>query len=554
MTPEELAARLHAIVLEIVERRGLGETVAVAPDDITLERPRNRDHGDWASNAAMKLAKKVGANPRELAAEIVEGVRAIDGVSAVDIAGPGFINITLDAAAAGALAKAIVEAGESYGSNDALAGQSINLEFVSANPTGPLHIGHTRWAALGDALARVLKASGADLRTEFYINDAGAQMDVFGASVLAAAKGEPTPEGGYPGEYVQELGRKALEARPNLLELDADEALAEARELGYAFQLEEIKASLERFAVRFDIWFSERVLHTADVDGASDVDRAVERLRAQGHVFDEDDAVWVRTTDFGDDKDRVIKRGNGVYTYFAADAAYYLSKSDRGFAKKIYLLGADHHGYVHRLKAIAGAAGEDPQRDIEVLIGQLVSINGAKLSKRAGNIIELNDLQAWLGTDALRYSLARYPADSPLTLDPEILQRRTNDNPVYTVQYAHARTRSVARNAETAGVERSAFEPALLAHETESVLLGALGEFPRIVAQSAELREPHRVARYVEELAGHYHRWYDNCRVTPLGDEAVEDVHRTRLWLNDATSQVIRNGLGLLGVSAPDRM
>ena len=554
MTPEELAARLHAIVLEIVERRGLGETVTVAPDDITLERPRNREHGDWASNAAMKLAKKVGANPRELAAEIVEGVRAIDGVSAVDIAGPGFINITLDAAAAGALAKAIVEAGESYGSNDALAGQSINLEFVSANPTGPLHIGHTRWAALGDALARVLKASGADLRTEFYINDAGAQMDVFGASVLAAAKGEPTPEGGYPGEYVQELGRKALEARPNLLDLDADEAVAEARELGYALQLEEIKASLERFAVRFDIWFSERVLHTADVDGASDVDRAVERLRAQGHVFDEDDAVWVRTTDFGDDKDRVIKRGNGVYTYFAADAAYYLSKSDRGFAKKIYLLGADHHGYVHRLKAIAGAAGEDPQRDIEVLIGQLVSINGAKLSKRAGNIIELNDLQAWLGTDALRYSLARYPADSPLTLDPEILQRRTNDNPVYTVQYAHARTRSVARNAETAGVERSAFEPSLLAHETESVLLGALGEFPRIVAQSAELREPHRVARYVEELAGHYHRWYDNCRVTPLGDEPVEDVHRTRLWLNDATSQVIRNGLGLLGVTAPERM
>lgn len=554
MTPEELAARLHAIVLGIVERRGLGQTVAVAAEDITLERPRNREHGDWASNAAMKLAKKVGANPRELAAEIVEGVRAIDGVSAVDIAGPGFINITLDAAAAGALAKAIVEAGESYGSNDALAGQSINLEFVSANPTGPLHIGHTRWAALGDALARVLKASGADLRSEFYINDAGAQMDVFGASVLAAAKGEPTPEGGYPGEYVQQLGRRALEARPNLLDLPEHEALAEARELGYAFQLEEIKASLERFAVHFDIWFSERVLHTRDADGSSDVDRAVERLRAQGHVFDEDDAVWVRTTDFGDDKDRVIKRGNGVYTYFAADAAYYLSKSDRGFAKKIYLLGADHHGYVHRLKAIAGAAGEDPQRDIEVLIGQLVSINGAKLSKRAGNIIELDDLQAWLGTDALRYSLARYPADSPLTLDPEILQRRTNDNPVFTVQYAHARTRSVARNAETAGVDRSAFEPSLLAHGTESVLLGALGEFPRIVAQAAELREPHRVARYVEELAGHYHRWYDNCRVTPLGDEPVEDVHRTRLWLNDATSQVIRNGLGLLGVSAPDRM
>ena len=552
MNPAELSAQLLAVVTEAVERRGGG--VEVGLDDVQLERPRNRDHGDWASNVAMKFAKRLGVNPREFAAEIAEGAASLAGVSAVDVAGPGFINITLDAAAAGALAKVIVEAGTSYGLGDALAGQTINLEFVSANPTGPLHIGHTRWAALGDALARVLKAAGAELTSEFYINDAGNQMDNFGASILAAAKGEPTPENGYPGAYVQELAEKVVAERPDLTELPHDEAVAVAREFGYGFQLGEIRASLERFNVHFDVWFSERVLHATDDRGASAIDQAVERLRAQGHVYDEDDAVWVRTTDFGDDKDRVIRRGNGVYTYFAADAAYYLSKSDRGFAHKIYLLGADHHGYVHRLKALAGAAGDDPEKDIEVLIGQLVSINGAKLSKRAGNIIELNDLQAWLGTDALRYSLARYPADSPLTLDPEILQKRTNDNPVFYVQYAHARTCSVARNAVAAGVERTAFDASLLDHETESVLFGTLAEFPRIVKQAAELREPHRVARYAEELAAAYHRWYDNCRVTPMGEEAVTDTHRSRLWVNDAVGQVLRNALDLVGVSAPERM
>ena len=552
MNPAELSAQLLAVVTEAVERRGGG--VEVGLDDVQLERPRNRDHGDWASNVAMKFAKRLGVNPREFAAEIAEGAASLAGVSAVDVAGPGFINITLDAAAAGALAKVIVEAGTSYGLGDALAGQTINLEFVSANPTGPLHIGHTRWAALGDALARVLKAAGAELTSEFYINDAGNQMDNFGASILAAAKGEPTPENGYPGAYVQELAEKVVAERPDLTELPHDEAVAVARELGYGFQLGEIRASLERFNVHFDVWFSERVLHATDDRGASAIDQAVERLRAQGHVYDDDDAVWVSTTDFGDDKDRVIRRGNGVYTYFAADAAYYLSKSDRGFAHKIYLLGADHHGYVHRLKALAGAAGDDPEKDIEVLIGQLVSINGAKLSKRAGNIIELNDLQAWLGTDALRYSLARYPADSPLTLDPEILQKRTNDNPVFYVQYAHARTCSVARNAVAAGVERTAFDASLLDHETESVLFGTLAEFPRIVKQAAELREPHRVARYAEELAAAYHRWYDNCRVTPMGEEAVTDTHRSRLWVNDAVGQVLRNALDLVGVSAPERM
>lgn len=551
MNPDNLAEALLAVVTPIAASLRPDETPDIDISDVVLERPRNRDHGDWASNLAMRLAKKLGTNPRELAQRIADEIVAVEGVKSAEVAGPGFINFRLDAAAAGVLAKTIVDAGDAYGTNDSQRGVSVNVEFVSANPTGPLHIAHTRWAALGDSIVRLLLASGANAVREYYINDAGAQMQRFAASVVAAAKGEPTPEGGYPGEYIATLAGRVLEARPDLLSLADAEQLKVAEDLAYEYQLAEIKNSLDRFNVPFDVWFSERTLHAG---GPSLIDRAVDRLREQGHVFDEDGAVWVRTTDFGDDKDRVIRRSNGEYTYFAADAAYYLSKGDRGFQNKIYLLGADHHGYVHRLKAIAGAAGEDPEKNIQVLIGQMVSIGGARLSKRAGNIIEMDDLLEWLGTDALRYSLERSPADSPLDLDPELLQKRTNDNPVFYVQYAHARTHNVGRNAADSGVDRSEFAPETLTHETESALLGALQEFPRIVAFAAQVREPHRVARYLEELAGLYHRWYDNCRVTPLSDDPIESVHRTRLWLNDATGQVLRNGLGLLGVSAPERM
>ncbi len=554
MNPETLAEAILAVLAPIAGERRPGEPFEVAASDIVLERPRNRDHGDWSSNIAMRLAKRFGTNPRELAEQVAAGLAHVDGIASAEVAGPGFINIRLDAAAAGALAKTIVDEGPAYGRNDSQAGRSINIEFVSANPTGPLHIGHTRWAALGDAIARMLAASGAQVAREYYINDAGVQMERFAHSVLAAAKGEPTPEGGYAGSYIGELAARVLAARPDLLDLPADEQVVVARELAYEYQLDEQKQSLSKFNVNFDVWFSERTLQDKDADGVSLVDAAVDRLREQGHVFDDADAVWVRTTDFGDDKDRVIRRSNGEYTYFAADAAYYLNKGDRGFEHKIYLLGADHHGYVHRLKALAGAAGDDPERDIEVLIGQLVSIGGARLSKRAGNIIEMDDLREWLGTDALRYSLERSPADSPLALDPELLQKRTNDNPVFYVQYAHARTHNVSRNAADSGVDRSEFAPEQLTHETEAALLGALQEFPRIVAFAAEVREPHRVARYLEELAGLYHRWYDNCRVIPQGDDPIETVHRTRLWLNDAAGQVFRNGLDLLGVSAPERM
>lgn len=555
MNPEALAAAVLAVLAPIAAERRPGEELDLTAADIVLDRPRNRDHGDWSTNIAMRLAKGFATNPRELAQQISDALAEVDGIASVEVAGPGFINIRLEAGAAGALAKTIVDAGAAYGTNDSQAGISVNVEFVSANPTGPLHIGHTRWAALGDSIVRLLLASGAHAVREYYINDAGAQMERFARSVLAAAKGEPTPEDGYPGQYIAELAQRVIDAHPTLLELPEDEQLVVARDRAYEYQLAEIKASLDAFNVPFDVWFSERTLHAAGADGApSLVDDAVDRLRAQGHVFDEDGAVWVRTTAFGDDKDRVIRRSNGEYTYFAADAAYYLNKGDRGFQNKIYLLGADHHGYVHRLKAIAGAAGEDPEKNIQVLIGQLVSVRGARLSKRAGNIIEMDDLRSWIGTDALRYALERSPADSPLDLDPELLQKRTNDNPVFYVQYAHARTHNVARNAAASGVDRSEFAPELLTHETESALLGALQEFPRIVGFAATVREPHRIARYLEELAGLYHRWYDSCRVIPKGDDPLETVHRTRLWLNDATGQVLRNGLELLGVSAPERM
>lgn len=548
MTPEELSLAIRTALTEAV---AAGDFTANVPAEVRVERPKNREHGDWSTNVALQLAKGAGMPPREVAAKLAERLERLPGVKAADVAGPGFLNITVDAASAGELARAIVEAGAAYGHNDAAAGEVINLEFISANPTGPLHLGHTRWAALGDAMHRLLKASGADIKAEYYINDAGAQMENFGRSVLARAKGEPTPEGGYPGAYIDDLAKTALGQRPDLLELPDDEALTVARQLGYEAQLKDIKETLADFGVHFDVWFSESELH----EGGA-VEDAVARLREQGHVYDADGAVWLRTTDFGDDKDRVLIRANGEPTYFAADAAYYLSKKDRGFDEKIYLLGADHHGYINRLKAIAACAGDDKEHNIEVKIGQLVNLGGAKLSKRAGNIIELRDLISWIGTDAVRYSLARYPADSPLSLEGEELRKQTNENPVFYVQYAHARTSNVHKLAVEDGVRpEDGFDPSLLTDPTEAALLAILGDFPRVVAMAAKLREPHRVARYLEDLAGRFHKWYDTCRVRPVNrDEEVTDLHRTRLWLNDATRQVLANGLDLLGVSAPERM
>jgi arginyl-tRNA synthetase len=553
VNPDQLAAALLTVVVAAVERRDAGAAAALTVADIALERPRNRDHGDWATSVALKNAKAIGMPPRELADELVPGILAIEGVAAVEVAGPGFLNIRLEAGAAGELARTIVEAGDAYGDSDTFTGQSINLEFVSANPTGPIHLGGTRWAAVGDSLARLLQASGAQVTREYYFNDHGAQIDRFARSLVAAYRGEPAPEDGYGGQYIGDIADRVVARRDDLDSLSAEDLQEAFRAEGVDLMFADIRASLAEFGVHFDVYFHENTLHET---GA--VDRAVARLRELGHIFDADGAVWLRTTEFGDDKDRVVIKSDGEASYISGDLAYYLNKRERGFDRCIIMLGADHHGYVQRLMAMCAAFGDTPYENLQVLIGQMVNlVQGGKpvrMSKRAGTVVTLEDLVEVVGTDAARYALVRSSIDSNLDIDLELLQKRTNDNPVFYVQYAHARTHQVARNAAAAGVTREQFDAALLTDETESVLLGALAEFPRIVAQAATLREPHRVARYLEELAASYHRWYDTCRVAPQGDEPVQPVHSARLWLSDAAGQVLRNGLTLIGVSAPERM
>ncbi|WP_421740500.1 arginine--tRNA ligase [Cellulomonas sp.] len=559
MTPAQLSEALRAALVHAVDDGTFALDPAAIPVTVHLERPRQREHGDWATNVAMQLAKKAGTNPRAFAEELARRLADTEGVSAVEVAGPGFLNIRLDAAAAGELAHSVVEQGAEYGQNEALAGVALNLEFVSANPTGPLHIGGVRWAAVGDSLARVLQASGAVVTREYYFNDHGAQIDRFSRSLLARALGQDAPEDGYGGDYITEIAEQvvadALAAgEPDPRTLPFDDANEAFRVRGVELMFAEIRKSLEDFGVEFDVYFHEDSLHES---GA--VDHAIARLRELGHVFEADGATWLRTTTFGDDRDRVIIRSNGEAAYIAGDIAYYLDKRERGFDRVVIMLGADHHGYIGRMMAICAAFGDTPGVNLEILIGQLVNLvkdgKPVRMAKRAGNVVTIEDLVDAVGVDAARYALARSSADSMIDLDLDLLTRATNENPVFYVQYAHARTVNVGRNASEAGVRREdGFDAALLDHESESVLLGSIAEFPRVVAQAAELREPHRVARYLEELAGSYHKWYDQRRVAPFGDEVVGDVHRTRLWLNDATRQVLANGLGLLGVTAPERM
>ena len=547
-----LAAQIQAAISHAIER---GDLIGTVPANIPLERPKNRDHGDYASSIALQLAKPAGKNPREVAELLKKDLEKLPEVSSVDIAGPGFINIKLNSASQADLVRTILSAQESYGKGSALAGVKINLEFISANPTGPLHLGHTRWAAVGDALGRVLSAAGAEVVREFYINDRGNQMDLFGQSVQAAALGQPIPEDGYQGEYIADLAKEVLAENPEIIKLEGEPRFVAFREAAYKLQLKDQQRVLATFNTHFDVWFSERSLH----DGGS-VEHGLDKLRAQGHVFELDGATWLRTTDFGDDKDRVLLKANGDLTYFSSDTAYYINKRERGFDICIYMLGADHHGYIHRLKATAACAGDNPEYNIDVLIGQLVKImegsEEVKLSKRAGTIITLEELVEKVGVDAARYTLIRYPVDTPMVMDLDILKRNTNENPVYYVQYAHARIAAVLRNATelniASGLEN--FDPAQLSHDRENELLGSLAEFPRIVAGAAELREPHRIARYLEELAGVYHGFYADCRVLPMGDEPATALHSARLNLCAATLQVLKNGLLLLGVSAPERM
>ena len=552
MTPADLSAAIVRILAALQASGRL--SVAELPSEVVIERPKNRDHGDWATNAAMQLAGKFGMNPRAFAELLAPELEALDGVAKVDIAGPGFINITFSAAAAGEAAKTIVEAGAAFGRGTEMAGIKLNLEFVSANPTGPIHLGGTRWAAVGDSLARVLQAQGADVTREYYFNDHGAQIDRFARSLMASAKGEETPEDGYAGAYIDEIAKRILdETAVDVLALPEPEAQETFRAAGVELMFQEIRESLHDFGVDFDVYFHENSLYESKA-----VDRAIARLRELGHIFEADGAVWLRSTTFGDDRDRVIIKSDGEAAYIAGDLAYYLDKRSRGFDRCIYMLGADHHGYVPRMMALCAAYGDEPGVNLEIMIGQLVYLvrNGepVRMSKRAGTVVTMEDLVSAVGVDAARYALARSPINSNLDIDLEQLAKKTNDNPVFYVQYAHARTKQVAVNAATLGVDNSEFKPELLSHPSESELLAKLIELPRVMASAAELKEPHRVARYLEEVAGAYHRWYDNCRVTPISGGEVESVHRTRLWLNEAAGVVLRNGLDLLGVSAPERM
>ncbi|MGO9386108.1 MAG: arginine--tRNA ligase [Mycobacterium sp.] len=550
MTPADLADLLKATAAAVLAERGLD--AAAVPPTVTVERPRNPGHGDYASNLALQLGKKVGANPRELAGWLAEALSRADGIASAEVAGPGFINMRLEASAQAVVVNNVIDAGDQFGYSDALAGHKINLEFVSANPTGPIHIGGTRWAAVGDALGRLLSTQGADVLREYYFNDHGAQIDRFVSSLIAAAKGEPIPNDGYAGTYITDIAAQVLQKAPDALSLPEPELRETFREIGVDLMFTHIKESLHEFGTDFDVYTHEDSMHTS-----GRVDQAIARLRGTGNIYEKDGATWLRTSAFGDDKDRVVIKSDGNPAYIAGDIAYYLDKRQRGFDLCIYMLGADHHGYIARLKAAAAAFGDDPAH-VEVLIGQMVNLvrdgQPVRMSKRAGTVITLDDLVEAIGVDAARYSLIRSSVDTAIDIDLELWSSASNENPVYYVQYAHARLSALARNAAELGLIPDTAHLDLLSHDKEGALLRTIGEFPRVLETAASLREPHRVCRYLEDLAGDYHRFYDSCRVLPQGDERPTDLHTARLALCQATRQVIANGLGILGVNAPERM
>jgi arginyl-tRNA synthetase len=554
VTPEQLSQTIVDAITSLIERGAL-TFAGEPPTEVKVERPKVKGHGDYATNIALQLAKRAGMPPRDLADLLAAELALSSDIEDVEVAGPGFINITVAAAAQGEVARAIVDAGSTYGSSDRMAGTRINLEFVSANPTGPIHIGGVRWAAVGDSLARIFAAVGADVAREYYFNDHGAQIDRFSRSLFAAARGLPAPEDGYFGDYITEIASKVVAAHPEAVTLDEAEALEVFRREGVELMFAEIKAALHDFGVDFDVYFHEQTLHDS---GA--VERAIARLTEMGNTYEADGALWLKTEQFGDDKDRVIVRSNGSPAYISGDLAYYLDKRERGFDLVVIMLGADHHGYVGRLMAMCQAFGDKPHENLEVLIGQMVNLvrdgEPLRMSKRAGTVISIDDLVDAVGVDAARYALVRYSSDSNIDLDLELWARASSDNPVYYVQYAHARLASILRNAADLGLAPagSDFDPALLDHEREGELLRALADFPRVIAAAADLREPHRVARYLEATAATFHRFYDVCRVLPQGDEDASDIHRARLLLVDATRIVLARGLDLLGVSAPERM
>ncbi|OFM58778.1 arginine--tRNA ligase [Corynebacterium sp. HMSC058E07] len=556
MTPAELSELITETARTTLDAHGLDSSVV--PESATVERPRNPEHGDYATNIAMQVAKKAGTNPREFGTWLAESLGAHEGIDEATVAGPGFINIRLAAAAQGKIVEEILAAGADFGHGDEFAGTAINLEFVSANPTGPIHLGGTRWAAVGDSLGRVLTARGAKVTREYYFNDHGAQIDRFARSLLAAAKGEPTPEDGYGGDYIQDIASQIVEANPDWQQLGEDETQELFRSQGVELMFAHIKRTLAEFGTEFDVYFHENSLFES---GA--VETAIQKIKDNGNLYEADGAWWLRSTNFGDDKDRVVIKSDGNAAYIAGDIAYVADKFDRGHNLCIYMLGADHHGYIARLRAAAAAMGYDPEQ-VEVLIGQLVNLvkdgKAVRMSKRAGTVITLDDLVEAIGVDAARYAMIRSSVDSSLDIDMDLWASQSNDNPVFYVQYAHARLSSLGRKAADLGVTREGADLSLLTHDREGDLIRTLGEFPAVVKTAAELREPHRVARYAESLAGTFHRFYDACQVLPKPSDDEQTVAESkalfaaRLSLAAAARQTLANALELLGVTAPERM
>lgn len=550
MTPADLATTVHEATVKVLSDHNLD--ASVVPDAVTVERPRNPEHGDYATNIALQVAKKAGTNPRELAQWLADALLENPAIAEADVAGPGFLNLRLATDAQGQLVADILAAGETFGNSSLLDGQHINLEFVSANPTGPIHLGGTRWAAVGDSLGRVLEASGAEVTREYYFNDHGGQIDRFARSLVAAAKGEPTPEDGYGGSYINDIAADIVSKQPNALDGSPEDVQETFRAAGVEMMFAQIKESLHEFGVDFDVFFHENSLFES---GA--VDKAIATLKDNGNLYENEGAWWLRSSQFGDDKDRVVLKSDGDAAYIAGDIAYVADKFDRGHTLAIYMLGADHHGYIARLRAAAQALGYDPEA-VEVLIGQMVNLvrdgQPVKMSKRAGTIITLNDLVDAIGVDGARYSLVRSSVDSTLDIDLDLWTKQSSDNPVYYVQYGHARLCSIARKAKEAGVTTDGADVALLEHEKEGDLIRTLGEFPEVVSTAAQLREPHRIARYAEELASSFHKFYDACQILPKPGEEVEPLHTARFALAMAARQVLANALGMIGVSAPERM
>ncbi len=598
MNPEALSELISHIAHDLVaagEAGSLTEDLIPPVEKFAVMRPKDRSHGDWASNAAMQLAKKAGMKPRDLAQLFAARLQSADGIAAVEVAGPGFINITLDSASAAAIVDVVLAQGAQFGRNDHLSGQTLNLEFVSANPTGPIHIGGTRWAAVGDSMARVLEANGAKVIREYYFNDHGEQINRFAKSLVAAAHGEQTPADGYKGAYIDEIAQRVIEeAKADGVDILAlprvdggknedgeplgegdSEQREEFRKRAVPMMFAEIQESMKNFRVHFDVWFHENSLYQ---DG--EVERAIAKLREQGDIFEKDGATWFASTKHGDDKDRVIIKSDGNYAYFAADIAYYYNKRHRKTDPAdvaIYMLGADHHGYIGRMMAMCAAFGDKPGVNMQILIGQLVNVmkdgKAVRMSKRAGNVVTIDDLVDAIGVDASRYSLARTDYNTSVDIDLNLLASHSNDNPVYYVQYAHARSCNVDRNAAEAQIDPTTADLALLDTETDGEVLAALAQWPATLAQAGDLRAPHRIAHYLEELAAAYHKWYNVERVVPMPltdleerkPEAEREALRiaknpeparaaARLKLNDAVRTVIAAGLDLLGVSAPEKM